>query len=69
VTAVQNDGKSFISYAAACERYRLTPKALRDLIRRHGLAVYQPITADRRYYVRRDALDAVADIPEGSAPR
>lgn len=40
-TTVPNDGK-FISYDAPCERYGLSRKALRELIRRHGLTRYQP---------------------------
>ncbi len=56
-----NDGKSFMSYDAACEHYGLTRKGLRVLIRLHGLTTYHPVAFDRRHYLRRDALESVTD--------
>ena len=67
-TTVPNDGK-FISYGAACERYGLSRKALRELIRRHGLTTYQPVLVDRRYYLRSEALAAIPSLMNDGSTR
>jgi len=60
---VPNDGK-FITYDAACERYGLSRKKLRELVRQHGLATFKPVAFDRRYHLRIDALEAVPSLAD-----
>lgn len=58
---VPNDGR-FITYDAACERYGLSRKALRELVREHDLTTYQPVAFDRRYYLPIDGLETIPTI-------
>jgi hypothetical protein len=59
--AVANDG-TFMSYATACQKYDLSHRKLRELVRRYRLTRYRPIFADRRCYLRRDDLDALPEF-------
>jgi hypothetical protein len=67
MTTVENDGQSFICCEVACARYGLTRQELRELVRRHGLITYRPVTADRRHYLRRDALEGTPGLAEAAA--
>ena len=67
MTTVANDGQSFICCEVACARYGLTRQELRKLVRRHGLTTYRPVTADRRHYLRRDALETIPGLSKAAA--
>ena len=61
--AVPNDGK-FIAYDAACERFGLSRKKLRALVRQYGLTTFKPVAFDRRYHLRIDALEAIPSLAD-----